>query len=429
VTCSYFITSLFYNYVIFCVEDFMELADPIAKVIGVYVDGGQLAGAAMAVWREGQATRRTCVGWRDLEAGLPVERDTLFRIASLTKPVTSVAALMLMEEGRFELDDPITRIAPEFSEMRVLRSPDGPLDETDRAERQITFEDLLTHRSGLTYASFHRGPIAKAYNDALGGEIDSAVQPDDWIAGLGSLPLIDQPGAGFHYGHSTDLLGLLMARMEGASLGEIFERRIFRPLGMKDTAFSVPLEKRERRSEQYGFDEDGRLMKRLIVPGGAAMAERPETMAYESGGQGLWSTLDDYLTFARLFAGDGAVDGVRLLKPETLAMMMTDRLTSEQRAKARLLGMPVFAAHGFGLGVAVVLDPVNADPMRCRGAVGTVGWPGAYGGWWQADPAERSVMVFLAHNMVELSQLARGIGIGVWGAITDFHGLASAGVS
>jgi len=161
------------------------------------------------------------------------------------------------------------------------------------------------------------------------------------------------------------------------------------------------------------------------APGGQALAERPDSMTFESGGQGLWSTAGDYLAFARLFVGGGAVDGVRILRPETCAVMMSNQLTPAQRSEARLLGSRPFAAgHGYGLSVAVVMEPDKADVLRCRGGVGTVGWPGAYAGWWQADPNDGSVLVFLTHNMVELSQLARGIGLAAWGAIATFHDLA-----
>jgi CubicO group peptidase (beta-lactamase class C family) len=395
--------------------------DPITAVIESMVDAGALAGAATLIWRDGKIVQIATVGWRDVEARLPVERDTLFRIASMTKPITSVAALMLFDEGRFALEDPITRWAPEFSHMRVLRSPDAPLDQTYPAERLITFRDLLTHTSGITYGAFHMGPISKAYEDALGGEVDTDVEPDDWIARLAALPLIDQPGTGFHYGHSTDLLGLLIARIEHAPLGDILNRRIFDPLGMKDTGFTVPKEKRERRAGMYGFDEAGRLIKRLTATGNSTLPERPEDMKYESGGGGLWSTLDDYLAFARIFVGAGEVDGLRLLRPETLTLMTSDQLTDYQRGNATLLS----SGHGFGLGVAVVLDPDKADPVICGGGVGSVGWPGAWGGWWQADPIDNSVFIFLTHNMVELNQLAQGIGFGVFDAILRFQSLAS----
>ena len=145
-------------------------------------------------------------------------------------------------------------------------------------------------------------------------------------------------------------------------------------------------------------------------------------MTFESGGQGLWSTLDDYLAFARMLIGDGP----HLLRAQTLAMMTSNQLTPHQRANARMFGRPIFAAgHGYGMGLAVVMEPDKADALRCRGGAGTIGWPGAYGGWWQADPNDRSVLIFLAHNMVELHQMARGIGLGVWSAIASVHELAT----
>jgi CubicO group peptidase (beta-lactamase class C family) len=340
----------------------------------------------------------------------------------MTKPITSVAALMLVDEGRIALTDSIARYAPEFSHMRVLRSPDGPLDETDPAERLITFEDLLTHRAGFTYGDLHRGPISQAYRDALGGDIDSEVAPDEWIAKLAQLPLVGQPGSTMYYGKSTDLLGLLIGRIEGATLGEVLKRRIFDPLGMKDTSFLVPREKRARRAAAYGFDEDGRLTKR-VNRSGVFDSERPDDMAYESGGSGLWSTIDDYVNFARLFLGDGEVDGVRLLQPETLAKMVTNQLTASRPANPGWLGLNA-VGRGFGLGVSVVLETDKTDFMR-RGSVGTVSWPGAWGGWWQADPEEGSVLIFLAHDLVDLAQMAKGIGLGVWGAIDTFQTLAT----
>jgi len=405
----------------------MNGEDPISAAIGVVVKTGALAGAATLVWREGKVIQTACVGWRDVKDGLPIERDTLFRIASMTKPITSTAALMLFEEGRFALNDPIARWAPEFSEMRVLRSPNGPLDQTDSARRPITFEDLLTHRSGLTYGAFHPGPLARAYEEALGGDIDSEVAPDDWITRLAALPLIAHPGAAFHYGCSTDLLGLIIARIEDATLSDVIHRRIFGPLGMKDTGFTIPREKRNRRAGAYGFDEAGCLTAIRAGPCGSFMPERPEDMAYVSGGQGLWSTLDDYLAFARMFLGAGAVDGVRLLRPETFALMTTNCLTESQRAEAEMNGWPLFAeGHGFGMGVAVVIESEKAMPMPCGGGVGAVGWPGGFGGWWRADPRDNSVLIFLSHNMVEPEQRANGIGLGVYAAITQFQALASA---
>ena len=405
----------------------MTQTESIEAALHGYVDAGTLAGAATLVWRAGRVVQTAIVGRRELVTNLPVERGTIFRIASMSKPVTSAAALTLYDEGRFALDEPIARLAPELARLRVLRDPNGPLDQTDAAERPITFGDLLTHRSGLTYGDLHRGPIGRACAQALGATMDNALGPDEWIARLATLPLIDQPGAGFHYGLSTDLLGFLMARIENAPLGDVLERRIFKPLGMRDTGFVVPREKRARRAGLCGFDDEGKLAALTAVPGGHAFAERPDDMTFESGGQGLWSTLDDYLAFARIFLGRGEVDGVRVLRPETCAMMASNQLTSPQRATARLLGRSLFATgHGYGMGVAVVTEPDRADPLTCRGGVGTVGWPGAYAGWWQADPNDESVLIFLTHNMAEMHQMASGIGLGAWSAIAKFHELATA---
>jgi CubicO group peptidase (beta-lactamase class C family) len=403
----------------------MTNENTVEKAISRYVEAGELAGAAALVWRKGDIVQLATAGRRDLTTGLPVERDTIFRIASMTKPVTTVAALMLFDDGRFALDDPISICAPELAHVRVLRDPEGSLDATVEATRPITFRDLLTHRSGLTYGDFHRGPIARAHADTLGTQIDNALTPDEWIARLATLPLIDQPGAGFHYSLSTDLLGFLIARLEGAPLSAVLQRRVFTPLAMRDTGFVVPREKRDRRAGLCGFDGDGRLTTLAATPGRHALSERPDDMTFESGGQGLWSTLDDYLAFACMLIGEPA-NGVQLLRRETLATMTSNQLTPEQRASARMLGRPIFAAgHGYGMGVAVVMEPEKADPLRCRGGVGTIGWPGAYGGWWQADPSDRSVLIFLSHNMLELHQMARGIGLGVWSAISSFHGIAT----
>src|SRR5215469_16610539 len=291
----------------------MNEMDRITAMLSAAVKEEKLAGAATLIYRGG-LVRVTCAGVRDLESRLPVQRDTIFRIASMSKPITSTLALMLFEEGRFGLEDPIARFAPEFEHMRVLRSPEGPLEDTCAAERPITFHHLLTHTAGFSNSGFHRGPIRKAYADALGHDMDNELPPDEWIERLAKLPLIDQPGNGFHYGNSTDLLGFLLERIEDAPLGDVLQRRIFAPLGMKDTGFSVPVENRSRRAGLCGFDDEGHLTALKKLPGGHALLERPEGMTWVSAGQGLWSTLDDYLAFARMFVAQETVDGVRLLK-------------------------------------------------------------------------------------------------------------------
>jgi len=404
----------------------MTVKNPIEDALLAEVASGQLAGAAALVWQNGAVRQVATVGRRDLVSGAPVDRDTMFRVASLTKPVTTACALTLLDEGRFALDEPITECAPELARMRVLRDPNGPLDETDEATRPITFRDLLTHRSGLTYGEFHRGPIRGALAETLGPQIDNPLTPDEWMARLATLPLVDQPGAGFHYGLSTDVLGFLIARLEGAPLGAVLERRILAPLGMRDTCFTVPPQKRHRCAGLCGFDSEGRLTALSAAPGRHALEQRPAGTTFEAGGGGLWSTLDDYLAFARMLIAETGT-GADLLRPETRAMMTSNQLTPGQRAAARMFGRPLFAeGHGYGMGVAVVMEPEKADPLRCRGGLGTIGWPGAYGSWWQADPTDGSVLIFLAHSMAELHQLAQGIGLGVWSAIATFRDIACA---
>lgn len=396
----------------------------ISDALGATVEAGELPGVVATVWRDGREIEGACVGWRDVAARTPMTRDAIFRIASMTKPVTTVAALMLMEEGRFALEDPITTVAPEFADVRVLASPAAAIDDTVPSERPITFENLLTHRSGLTYGDFHPGPIAETFRATLGADLDSTLTPDAWIAALASLPLIDQPGTAWRYGHSTDLLGQLIARIEGEPLGKVLQRRIFGPLGMKDTGFDVPAANRPRRAVMHGFDAEGRLKPKAAPTG--AVAERPADMTYESGGQGLWSTLDDYLAFARVFVGEGEVDGVRLLRPETVERMMTNQLTEAQRAAARMFGGAAFTAGGgFGQGVAVMLDPSKASAAHCGGSPGAVGWPGAYGGWWTADPTDGSVMIMLTQVSAELEQMMQGFGLAVYATRETFHDLAA----
>ena len=359
----------------------------IAEMLAEPVAAGEMAGAVTLVWRDGQVLDASAVGWADIESRTPLARDSLFRIASMSKPVTSVAALMLMEEGRLALDEPITSWAPEFGEMRVLREADGALDDTVPAQRQITFEDLLTHRAGVTYGDFHAGPIKAAYDAALGASIDSHLTPDAWVARLAALPLIAQPGEAFCYGHSTDLLGFLIARIEGAPLGEVLARRIFRPLGMVDTDFIVSLGKRARRAAMHGFDAEGRLTKLATVPGGAALAERPDDMTYEGGGAGLWSTVDDYATFARLFVGGGAVDGVRLLRPETIDQIFEVQCEGPDLVLAQ---HPIRWGLGFGLPNESI--PYVPDEKICF-------WGGWGGSWETMNPDRRTTIAYVMNRM------------------------------
>jgi len=380
-----------------------EKLQTIPSMLQTAVDMGELPGVATVVWRNGRVVQLNAVGRRDIERGLPMTPDTIFRIASMSKPVTSAAALMLLDEGRLKLNDPITKWMPEFARMRVLRHPDGPLDDFP-APREITVEDLLTHRSGLSYPFTAAGPLAAALEKAIGSEIASRMQPDEWLKAVAALPLAYAPGDRFQYGVSTDVLGFLVARVSGMSLRDFLTTRMFRPLRMVDTDFWVPPAKRERLAAVYARDGKGGF-RRADESAGFASYVGPEPPVFTSGGGGLVTTADDYLTFARMLLNGGEVDGVRLLKPETVKLMVTNRLTAEQR-QIPLFGLPIWRALGYGLGVSTIM---NADAYRAAGvgdgAEGAFGWPGSFGVWWQADPAANIVLMFLPQLAASLAEI------------------------
>ena len=397
-----------------------EGLDQIPAALRAVVDAGDLSGFVTLIWHKGVSEQVNIIGKRDIAQNLPMERDTLFRIASMTKPITSVAALMLWEEGKFHLDDPITKWAPEFANPRVLERADGPLDETYPSPRAITMDDLFTHRSGLAYGFSSLGPIAHQYQRVLGDVLNNEMTSDAWMKALSTLPLLYPPGERFHYSHSTDVLGFIVGRMAGMPFRDFLIERLFRPLGMKDTDFFVPLEKRKRAAVVYRQDEaTGKLNP---VP--FKQYELPPAFC---GGGGLISTLDDYLKFARMMMNKGEVEGRRYLKPETISLMCTNRLTSEQRAIPFLGAIPMWAGMGFGLGVSVITDPDKLGFLG-MGGVGAFGWPGAFGTWWQADPANDMILIYLVQNSMPLepgaiAQLATGQRMGARLALPTFQRL------
>lgn len=357
------------------------------------VDQSALAGVVTLIWRKGEVVQVNTIGQRDIEGGLPMTRDTLFRIASMTKPVTTLAALMLVEEGKLKLDDPVTKWLPELKDMQVLKDATGPLDAVVPAARDITVEDLMTHRSGLAYGFTSMGPIAHAHEEKLGSALANPYTPDEWMTRLGALPLSYQPGERFHYSHATDVLGFLVARVEGKPIGEVLKARIFDPLGMSDTGFWTPHEKRDRLAKLYQALPEGGLKD-------VSWSDPDTPGPFEGGGGGLISTADDYLKFARLMLGRGELDGVRLVKPETIDQMTSNRLTDEQRGHA-FLGMPFWLSQGFGLGTSMVMDAEKHQWMGAGGE-GAFGWPGAFGTWWQADPINDMILIYLIQDSMPL---------------------------
>lgn len=370
----------------------MNLAARIATPAQQAVATGDIPGVVCLVWRRGELLQVDSAGLRNIESRLPVERNTIFRIASMSKPVTTAAAMILMERGSWRLEDPITKWAPEFAAMDVLRRPDGPLQDTYPAPRAITIEDLMTHRAGLAYSFTAQGPLAQALKERFGFEFDSARTPDDWMRTLASLPLSYAPGERFHYSHATDVLGVLVGRATGLGTRVALRQLLFDPLGMVDTDFWIPPEKRDRAAVLYRTSAPGNF-EPLALPGFAD----PTPPLFCAGGQGLVSTADDYLAFARMLLQGGKAGDARVLSEAAVRSMSTNRLSPAQRRNLQF-GIPFFMGQGFGLGLAVTDDPKRNAWMGAGGA-GAFGWPGLFGGWWQADPTQQSVMVWLQQTM------------------------------
>ncbi|HEX5292786.1 MAG TPA: serine hydrolase domain-containing protein [Streptosporangiaceae bacterium] len=360
-----------------------------------YVDDGRLPGWLIAVSRHGQLAHVSARGSRDLEAGLPVESDTLWRIFSMTKPITSVAAMMLYEEGGFELNDPVSRYIPSFADARVFAGGTDLRPVTVPAAEPVRVWHLLSHTSGLTYGFLRNHPVDAMYR-AAGFEwgsprgMDLAGCVDEWAG----LPLLFQPGSEWNYSVATDVLGRLVEVVSGQSLDEFFATRILGPLGMTDTAFFADEERAARLGAVYTAGPDGRAVR--SEPFSAGHYRAP---AYLSGGGGLVSSAADYQRFLLMLLGRpgspaGELDGNRLLSPRTVAYMTRNHLPGN--ADLETYGTPISAespmrGSGFGLGFAVVLDPV---PGKTLTSAGEFSWGGAASTAFYVDPVEQITASF-----------------------------------
>lgn len=370
-------------------ERLPHLRDMLAR----HVESGFVPGLVAAIWRKGELHLET-LGHQAF-GGAPMRRDSIFRGASITKPVTAAAAMILVEEGRLRLDDPVDPFLPELSGRKVLRSIASGLDDTVPANRPITLRDLLTQRFGLGAIMVWppRHPIQHAMAEAgvaPGFELP-ALDNDAYMAALGALPLAAQPGEEWLYNNGLDVAGILIARASGQSLGDFMRERMFAPLGMKDTGFFVPAAKRDRLVTLYRNDH---ATERLIVhddPG--SRFSRPPV--FESGAGGLVTTADDYLDFQRMLLAGGSLDGKRILSRASVALMTTDQLSPAQKAGPHA-AMFFNGNSGWGLGMAVALarDNLWMNPGR-------FGWDGGYGTSAYADAAEGLAGILLTQRMMD----------------------------
>jgi CubicO group peptidase (beta-lactamase class C family) len=352
----------------------------INSVMRQAVADGTMPGAVTLIARAGQVVHFEVHGFRDREQQLPMTKDTLFRIFSMTKPITSVAVMMLYEEGRFDLEDRVSEYLPELAGVQVADDPEkhAKTIKTHAPTRAITIRDLLRHTSGLTYGFFGDTAVDRAYREA--GLLKPAQSSAELLAALGKLPLQYDPGARWHYSMATDVLGRLVEVLSGQSLGQFFEQRILKPLAMNDTSFQVPHDKLGRFAAIYVESDKGTL-----APAAASETERyaSETTKLESGGGGLVSSASDYLRFCEMLRRGGELDGVRLLAPTTVRMMTQDQLPMSSSP------MPGF---GFGLGFGINLDPGKLGTPVSKG---TFSWGGAAGTSFWIDPVEDIIGVFM----------------------------------
>jgi len=348
----------------------------LGRVMQNEVQRGRVPGAVALIARRGQLAYHESFGQRDPVSGAPMARDSIFRIYSMTKPIVSAAAMMLWEEGRFLLSDPIAKFLPELGSVKVAVVEGADLKQVD-AERAITIQDLLRHTSGLTYEFRGNGPVHKMYNAARIYSRDQSSA--DQVTSLSKLPLLHQPGTKWEYSRSTDVVGRLVEVLSGMSLGQFLQQRLFAPLGMVDTAFHVPEPRQPRLAEAFAKDPD--------TGTGVQLVNVKSAPKFESGGGGLASTAADYARFLQMMLNMGRLDGVRYLSRKTVELMTADHLGPITGAPDLLL-----PGYGFGLGFAIRLQPGIA---HVPGSVGQYFWGGLAGTTFWVDPAEQLFAIMM----------------------------------
>ncbi|HJT06592.1 MAG TPA: serine hydrolase domain-containing protein [Stellaceae bacterium] len=366
-------------------------------VMAGHVEHGGLPGLVTLIERRGEV-HVDAIGSLAADGREKMRRDSLFRIASLTKPVVAAAAMILVEECRLRLDDPVDRWLPELASRQVLRSIESPLDDTVPMKRAITLRDLLTFRLGhgvvMVWPARHPIQQAKAEIGLAPGPELPNFPPDELMRRYGSLPLLHQPGERWLYNSGSDILGVLIQRVAGRTLGAFLEERIFAPLGMKDTGFSVPAAQHDRLTTAYRSDPAGKLA--VFDEAKAGRFARPP--AFESGGGGLVSTADDYLAFARMMLNHGKHGSLRILSRPSVELMTTDQITPEQKAASPFVpGFWDGRGWGFGLSVITARTELGFNPGR-------FGWDGGYGTSAYMDPKEDMVAILLSQRLLDSPQ-------------------------
>ena len=345
----------------------------IAPVMQRWVDDGKIPGALTMIAREGKLVHLEKVGLQDIATATPIEFDTIFRIYSMTKPITSVAVMMLYEEGHYQLNSPVSDFIPAFKDMKVYANHGDAIVD---AEREMTIKHLLTHTSGLIYGGDWVHPINDRYREATFFEGDL----EHMVNELGKIPLLHQPGDAWNYGMSTDVLGYLVEVVSGMPFAEFLTKRILEPLGMVDTDFSVPKEKADRYATLYEPTEDG----------GIQVLENPPVSTgplsfFHAGGAGLQSTAADYLRFCQMMLNEGELNGNRLLGRKTVELIRMNHIAEDWQPLWR-------TGSGFGLGFAVI---TNVADTHSLGSVGTYSWGGLASTTFWIDPVEDLVAIFM----------------------------------
>lgn len=369
---------------------------PIRELLTEHVESGKVAGAVALVWHRGEMAYLDAVGWKDIDDREPMRTDTVFRIASMTKPVTSVAVMMLRDEGRLRLDDPVSAFIPEFGDVRMIASRDPSSTGIVGTPRPVTILDLLTHTSGISYG-FSAGDVLRAHYDRSkpsDGLVETPWSTAENARRIAAIPLMHAPGEQWTYGLSVDVLGRVVEVASGQSLGEFFEERIFGPLGMKDTRFFIDEDLHARLASLYepapggeGLVEVGEEVVRRGQLVYSSTFHHQGPRSYFSGGAGLVSTARDYARFLRMLLGRGEVDGVRLLSPGTV-----DEMTSNRIGDLEIL----FKIHGdkFGLGFGVLSAAVK-EATGAPESAGSYSWGGIFHTYFWVDPRQELIGLVL----------------------------------